>query len=99
MSEVDISISDPLYIILFFALLVEGMSHGLRILPRLCNTGNHLTTQYGQFKAKSLQLVKLLKTDIEDTLTKCIEVTSDMLKTSLLQRFIRAVVRIFAPML
>ena len=43
--------------------------------------------------------VKLLKTDIEDTLTKCIEVTSNMLKTTLLQRFIRAVVRIFAPML
>lgn len=40
-----------------------------------------------------------LKTDIEDTFTKCIEVTPDMLKTNLLQRFIRAVVRIFAPML
>ena len=43
--------------------------------------------------------IKDLKADIEDTLTKCIEVTPDMLKTNLLQRFIRAVVRIFAPML
>lgn len=43
--------------------------------------------------------IKDLKEDIEDTLTKCIEVTPDMLKTNLLQRFIRAVVRIFAPML
>ena len=40
-----------------------------------------------------------LKADIEDTLTKSIEVTPDMLKTNILQRFIRAVVRIFAPML
>lgn len=42
---------------------------------------------------------KSLKADIEDTLAKCIEVTPDMLKTNLLQRFICAVVRIFAPML
>ena len=40
-----------------------------------------------------------LKADIEDTLGKSIEVVPDMLKTNLLQRFIRAVVRIFAPML
>ena len=40
-----------------------------------------------------------LKADIEDTLKKSIEVTPDMLKTNLLQRFITAVVRIFAPML
>ena len=43
--------------------------------------------------------IKNLKTDMEDTLSKSIEVTPDMLKTNLLQRFIRAVVRIFAPML
>ncbi len=43
--------------------------------------------------------IKDLKTDIEDTLSKSIEVTPEMLKTNLLQRFIRAVVRIFAPML
>ena len=40
-----------------------------------------------------------LKSDMDTTLTKCIEVTPDMLKTNLLQRIIRAVVRIFAPML
>lgn len=40
-----------------------------------------------------------LKADMEDTLEKCIEVAPDMLKTNLLQRFIRAVVRIFAPMM
>jgi cardiolipin synthase len=43
--------------------------------------------------------IKNLKTDMEDTLSKSIEVTPEMLKTNLLQRFIRAVVRIFAPML
>lgn len=40
-----------------------------------------------------------LKMDIEDTLNKSIEITNAMLKTNLLQRFIRAVVRIVAPML
>jgi len=43
--------------------------------------------------------IKDLKSDMEETLSKSIEVTPDMLKTNLLQRFIRAVVRIFAPML
>ena len=43
--------------------------------------------------------IKDLKADIEDILNKSIEVTNDMLKTNLLQRFSRAVVRIFAPML
>ena len=40
-----------------------------------------------------------LKRDMEETLTRCVEVTPGMLKTNLLQGFIRAVVRIFAPML
>ena len=40
-----------------------------------------------------------LKVDLEDTLSKSILVTKDMLKTNLLHRFIRAVVRVFAPML
>lgn len=40
-----------------------------------------------------------LKADMEDTLKKCIEVTPDILKINILQRFIRAVVRVFAPML
>ena len=45
------------------------------------------------------EAVSALKADMLATLNKCIEVTPDMLKTNLLQRFIRAVVRIFAPML
>lgn len=45
------------------------------------------------------EAIDALKIDIEDTLNKSIRITDDMLKTSLLQRFIRAVVRIFAPML
>ena len=43
--------------------------------------------------------IKSLKADMDDTLTKCIEITSDTLKTNLMQRFVCAVVRIFAPML
>ena len=41
----------------------------------------------------------LKNNDIEDTFEKSIEVTPDMLKTNLIQRIIRAIVRIFAPML
>lgn len=40
-----------------------------------------------------------LKTDMEETLSKCVEVIPNMLKTNILQRFLCAVVRIFAPML
>lgn len=40
-----------------------------------------------------------LKRDIDETLAKSQEVTHDMLKTGLIMRFIRSVVRIFAPML
>lgn len=43
--------------------------------------------------------IEAIKEDVLDTFEKCIEVTPDMLKTNLLQRSIRAVVRIFAPML
>lgn len=43
--------------------------------------------------------IKDLKADIDETLVKSIEITPEMLKTGLLTRFIRAVVRIFAPML
>lgn len=43
--------------------------------------------------------VRALKADIEDMFGKCIKITPDMLKTNIVQRFIRAVVRIFAPML
>lgn len=40
-----------------------------------------------------------LKKDIEETLTKCIPVTKEIEKLTLLQRLFRAVVRIFAPMM
>ena len=40
-----------------------------------------------------------MKTDILDTLGKSVEITQDMLKTGLITRFVRAVVRLFAPML
>ena len=40
-----------------------------------------------------------LKKDIEATFEKSIKATPNMMKTNLIQRFIRAVVRIFAPML
>ncbi len=40
-----------------------------------------------------------MKSDIDDTLAKSIEITSDMLKTNLPTRFVRALVRVFAPML
>ena len=40
-----------------------------------------------------------LKSDMEATFETSIQVTPDMLKTNLIQGFIRAVVRIFAPML
>jgi cardiolipin synthase len=43
--------------------------------------------------------IKDLKKDIDNTLEKSIEITPKMLKTSLLNRFFRAIVRIFAPML
>lgn len=43
--------------------------------------------------------IKDLKQDIEETMAKSIEVTPAMLKTGPLTRFIRSVVRIFAPML
>ncbi|MBQ9767465.1 MAG: cardiolipin synthase [Lachnospiraceae bacterium] len=43
--------------------------------------------------------IKDLKKDIEETLTKCIPVTEEMQKITLLQRMFRSVVRIFAPML
>ena len=43
--------------------------------------------------------IRDMKKDIEETMAKSIEVTSDMLKTGLFTRFVRSVVRIFAPML
>ena len=43
--------------------------------------------------------IKDLKNDIESTLDKSIKVTPELVKTTLFQRFIRSVVRIFAPLL
>lgn len=40
-----------------------------------------------------------LKTDIDNTLKKSIEITKSMLKTNIFNRMFRALVRIFAPML
>lgn len=57
---------------------------------------HHFENGVWMYKTKS---IAELKADMEDTLAKCIEVTPDMLKTNLLQRFIRSVVRIFAPMM
>ena len=43
--------------------------------------------------------IKDLKKDIKETMAKSIEVTPDMLKTGLITRLVRSVVRIFAPMM
>jgi cardiolipin synthase len=40
-----------------------------------------------------------IKRDIDQTLEKSILISSDMLKTGIITRFIRSIVRIFAPML
>ena len=40
-----------------------------------------------------------IKEDIEATLEKSIAITDDMIKTNFVQKFLRAVVRIFAPLL
>ena len=43
--------------------------------------------------------IRNLEGDIRATMEKSVEVTPDMIKTGLLTRFVRSVVRIFAPML
>ncbi|MGN0492115.1 MAG: phospholipase D-like domain-containing protein [Acutalibacteraceae bacterium] len=45
------------------------------------------------------EAIGALKKDVEAAFEKSIRITPDMMKTNLIQRFIRAVVRIFAPML
>ena len=57
---------------------------------------HHFENGVWMYKCNS---IKDLKTDIEETMAKSIEITPDMIKTGLLTRFIRSVVRIFAPML
>lgn len=44
-------------------------------------------------------VIKNIKKDLDETLSKLIEITKDKLKTNLFNRFVRAIVRIFAPML
>lgn len=56
----------------------------------------HIPDKKIVFKCES---ISALKRDMEETFEKCIKVTQKMLKTSLTQKFIRSVVRIFAPML
>lgn len=57
---------------------------------------HHFENGVWLYNCKSIQSVK---SDVERTLNKSIYVTRDMLKMNILRRFIRAVVRIFAPML
>jgi len=57
---------------------------------------HHFENGVWMYKCRAIES---LKADMEDTFEKCIEVTHDRMKTSLLQRFICAAVRVFAPML
>lgn len=57
---------------------------------------HHFENGVWMYKCES---INALKSDIEATLEKSIKVTPDMLKTNLVQRIIRSLVRIFAPML
>ncbi len=45
------------------------------------------------------EVIKDIKKDLDQTLSKSIEIKKEMLKTNLITRFVRAIVRIFAPML
>ena len=44
-------------------------------------------------------VIKDIKKDLDEMLSKSIKINKDKLKTNLITRFIRAIVRIFAPML
>ena len=57
---------------------------------------HHFENGVWMYKCSS---IKDIKEDIDETLSKSIEITEKTLKTGLLKRFIRSVVRIFAPML
>lgn len=43
--------------------------------------------------------IKDIKQDVNETLDKSVEITRDMLKTGIFRRFIRSIVRVFAPLL
>ena len=45
------------------------------------------------------EVIKDIKKDLDDTLSKSVEIKKEMLKTNLITRFIRAIIKIFAPML
>lgn len=45
------------------------------------------------------EAIKALKQDVESTFAKCIAVTDEIRKAGIMRRFVRSVVRIFAPML
>lgn len=57
---------------------------------------HHFENGVWMYKCES---IKDIKADLDETLQKSMEITSDMLKTGVLKRFVRSVVRIFAPML
>ena len=45
------------------------------------------------------EVLSQIKEDMEGTMKQSIEMSDDLIKNTLLQRFIRAVVRVFSPML
>ncbi|MBO5023702.1 MAG: cardiolipin synthase [Clostridia bacterium] len=57
---------------------------------------HHFENGVWMYKCDSIQSIK---SDIDNTLSKSTEITTDMLKTGFITRFIRSVIRIFAPML
>ena len=57
---------------------------------------HHFENGVWMYKCSSISDIKA---DIDEILEKSIEITPDKLKTNLLTRFVRALVRIFAPML
>jgi cardiolipin synthase len=57
---------------------------------------HHFENGVWMYRCKSIED---MKKDVLETMAKSIEVTPNMLKTGLLTRFIRSLIRIFAPML
>ena len=45
------------------------------------------------------ECLKAIRNDFEDTLDKCIRIDESKIRLTLLQRFVRAVLKVFAPML
>ena len=57
---------------------------------------HHFENGVWMYRCKS---IRDMKVDMEDTMKKSIPVTEEMCRTTLLQSFVRSVVRIFAPLL